>query len=120
MGKTLAGIRKMGGLPGLIFIIDVKNEHTAVKEARKLDIPSVAIIDTNCDPDEVTYAIPGNDDAIRSIKLITHLMAEATIEGRAIVEKKDEGEEEVGEEVEEGAVVREGENSAEAKQEEVN
>jgi len=90
MGKTLAGIRKMGGLPGLIFIVDVKKEHTAVKEARKLGIPSVAIIDTNCDPEEVTYAIPGNDDAIRSIRVITSLMADATIEGKAAVDKPED------------------------------
>ena len=89
MEKTLMGIRKMGGLPGLVFIIDVKKEHTAVREARKLNIPSVAIIDTNCDPEAVTYPIPGNDDAIRSIHLITHLIAEATIEGKAAVEKAD-------------------------------
>ena len=90
MGKTLAGIRKMGGLPGLIFIVDVKNEHTAVKEARKLGIPCVAIIDTNCDPEEVNYPIPGNDDAIRSIRLITSLIAEATIEGKAAVERAED------------------------------
>jgi len=88
MGRTLAGIRKMGGLPGLIFIVDVKHEHTAVKEARKLGIPSVAIIDTNCDPEEVDYPIPGNDDAIRSIKLITSLIADATIEGKAAVDRE--------------------------------
>ena len=120
MGKTLAGIRKMGGLPGLVFIIDVKNEHTAVREARKLGIPSVAIIDTNCDPDEVTYAIPGNDDAIRSIKLITHLMAEAIIEGKAIVEKDDDPQDDSGREEEETEVNNEGESSAAEQPQEAN
>ena len=90
MGKTLAGIRKMGRLPGLVFIVDVKKEHTAVREARKLEIPSVGIIDTNCDPEDVSHVIPGNDDAIRSIKLITHLMADAVIEGTAAKAKDDE------------------------------
>ena len=80
--RTLAGIRNMGGLPGLVFLIDIKKEHIAVLEADKLSIPSVAIVDTNCDPDLVTYPIPGNDDAIRSIGLITHLIADAAIEGK--------------------------------------
>lgn len=84
--RTLAGIRNMGGLPGLVFIIDIKKEHIAVREAAKLGIPSVAIVDTNCDPDLVTYPIPGNDDAIRSIALITRLIADAVIEGRAEAE----------------------------------
>ena len=87
MIKTLEGIRKMNGLPGLIYIVDIIKEHGAILEARKLDIPSVAIIDTNCDPDLVEYPIPGNDDAIRSIEVITHAMADAVIEGRAAGEK---------------------------------
>jgi len=87
MIKTLEGIRKMNGLPGLIYIVDITKEHGAILEARKLDIPSVAIIDTNCDPDLVEYPIPGNDDAIRSIEVITHAMADAVIEGRAAGEK---------------------------------
>ena len=81
--KILSGIRKMVGLPGLVFIVDLKKERLAVAEAKKLDISSVAIVDTNCDPESVIFPIPGNDDAIRSIQLITHLMAEAVIEGRA-------------------------------------
>lgn len=81
--RTLSGIRNMGGLPGLVFIIDIKNEHIAVLEAAKLGVPSVAIVDTNCDPDLVTHLIPGNDDAIRSIGLITHLIADAAIEGKS-------------------------------------
>jgi len=88
LNNTLVGIRKMGGIPGLVFVIDVKNEHIAMLEAQKLNIPSVALVDTNCDPDTVTHVIPGNDDAIRSIALITHLMAEAVIEGRATAEKE--------------------------------
>ncbi|MEE2831248.1 MAG: 30S ribosomal protein S2 [Candidatus Latescibacterota bacterium] len=87
MIKTLEGIRKMNGLPGLIYIVDIMKEHGAILEARKLDIPAVAIIDTNCDPDLVEYPIPGNDDAIRSIEVITHAMADAVIEGRAAGEK---------------------------------
>ena len=87
MLRTLEGIRKMNGLPGLIYIVDIIKEHGAILEARKLDIPSVAIIDTNCDPDLVEYPIPGNDDAIRSIEVITHAMADAVIEGRAAGEK---------------------------------
>ena len=84
--RTLAGIRNMGGLPGLVVIIDIKKEHIAMREAAKLGVPSVAIVDTNCDPDLVTYPIPGNDDAIRSISLITHLIADAAIEGRSEAE----------------------------------
>jgi small subunit ribosomal protein S2 len=84
--RTLVGIRNMGGLPGLVVIIDIKKEHIAMREAAKLGVPSVAIVDTNCDPDLVTYPIPGNDDAIRSISLITHLIADAAIEGRSEAE----------------------------------
>ncbi len=87
LNKTLMGIRNLPGLPGLVYIVDVKKEHIAVKEARKLGIPSVAIVDTNCDPDEVTYPIPGNDDAIRSISLITHYIAEAALEGRVAADR---------------------------------
>lgn len=83
MAKILNGIRKMAALPGLIYIVDIKKEKLAMAEARKLGVPSVAIVDTNCDPDLVTYPIPGNDDAIRSIELITRLIAEAVIEGKA-------------------------------------
>ncbi len=81
--RTLAGIRNMGGLPGLVFLIDIKKENIAVSEAVKLGIPSAAIVDTNCDPELVTYPIPGNDDAIRSIGLIAHLIADAAIEGKS-------------------------------------
>ncbi len=81
MIKTLEGIRKMNGLPGLIYIVDIMKEHGAILEARKLDIPSVAIIDTNCDPDLVEYPIPGNDDAIRAIHIYCELVAGSVLDG---------------------------------------
>ncbi len=80
--ENLGGIKDMRGLPGALFVVDPKKEHLAVSEARKLNIPIVGIVDTNCDPDEVDYVIPGNDDAIRSIKLIASAMADAVIEAR--------------------------------------
>ena len=80
--KYLGGIKNMKNLPGAIFIVDPKKERIAIAEARKLGIPVVAIVDTNCDPDEVDYVIPGNDDAIRAVKLITETMANAVMEGR--------------------------------------
>jgi len=80
--KNLGGIKEMRELPGAVFIVDPKKEHIAVREARILGIPIVAIVDTNCDPDEVDYVIPGNDDAIRAIKLITSKIADAVLEGR--------------------------------------
>ncbi len=83
MQRTLAGIRNMGGIPGLVVIIDIRKEHIAVREAAKLKIPSIAIVDTNCNPEEVSYPIPGNDDAIRSIGLIAQYLADAVIEGKA-------------------------------------
>ena len=82
LDDTLGGIRNMGKLPGAIFVIDPRNEAIAVREGRRLNIPIVAIVDTNCDPDEVDYAIPGNDDAIRSIRLVASRMAEACIDGQ--------------------------------------
>lgn len=80
--KFLGGIKDMRRLPGALFIIDPRKERIAVAEARKLGIPIVAIVDTNCDPDEVDYIIPGNDDAIRAVRLLTGKMAEAVLEGR--------------------------------------
>ncbi|MCL2036804.1 MAG: 30S ribosomal protein S2 [Oscillospiraceae bacterium] len=80
--KFLGGIKTMEKLPGALFIVDPKKEKIAVLEARKLGIPIVAIVDTNCDPDEIDYVIPGNDDAIRSVKLIAGAMANAVIEAR--------------------------------------
>jgi small subunit ribosomal protein S2 len=78
--RYLGGIKEMPGLPDAIFIVDLKKERIAVQEARKLGIPIIAIVDTNCDPDEVDYVIPGNDDAIRAIKLISNKIADAIIE----------------------------------------
>ena len=80
--KNYGGIKEMEGLPSAIFVVDPKKERNAVLEAKKLGIPMVAIVDTNCDPDEADYVIPGNDDAIRAIRLIASVMANAVIEGR--------------------------------------
>ena len=80
--KYLGGVKEMKKLPGALFIVDPRKERNAIAEARKLHIPIVAIVDTNCDPDEVDYVIPGNDDAIRAIRLIAATMANAVTEGR--------------------------------------
>ena len=80
--KFLGGIKEMKAFPGALFIVDPRKERIAVAEAKKLGIPIVAIVDTNCDPDEIDYVIPGNDDAIRAVKLIAGAMADAIIEGR--------------------------------------
>ena len=80
--NNLGGIREMKKLPGALFVVDPRKEHIAVAEARTLGIPIVAIVDTNCAPDEVDYVIPGNDDAIRAVKLIAGKMADAVLEGR--------------------------------------
>ncbi len=82
--RSLSGIRDMGRLPGLVFVVDIKKEKIAVHEARRLNIPVVALVDTNCNPDDVDYPIPGNDDAIRSIELITRLVSDAVLEGQKI------------------------------------
>ena len=96
--KYLGGVKEMKKLPGALFIIDPRKERNAIAEARKLNIPIVAIVDTNCDPDEIDYVIPGNDDAIRAIKLIASTMANAVLEGKQgqdeVVETKDEAAEE--------------------------
>jgi small subunit ribosomal protein S2 len=81
LSKSLGGIRDMGRVPSAVWIIDTKKEHLAVDEARKLKIPVIAILDTNCDPDEVDYPIPGNDDAIRAVSLLTRLIADAVADG---------------------------------------
>jgi small subunit ribosomal protein S2 len=81
LDKTLGGIRDMSRVPSAIWVVDTKKEHIAISEARKLGIPVVAILDTNCDPDEVTYPIPGNDDAIRSVALLTRVVADAVADG---------------------------------------
>lgn len=79
--KSLGGIRDMGRLPQAVWVVDTKKEHLAIDEARKLHIPVIAILDTNCDPDEVDYPIPGNDDAIRSVALLTRIIADAVADG---------------------------------------
>jgi len=100
--KTLGGIKGMSKLPGIIFVIDPKNEEIAVQEAKKLGIPVVAIVDTNCDPEPIDYVIPGNDDAIRAIRLLSAKIADACIEGaqarnNALQEESEGGEEPVEE-----------------------
>ena len=80
MTRFLGGIKEMNKLPGALFVVDPRKEHIAVAEARQLHIPIVAIVDTNCDPDEIDYVIPGNDDAIRAVKLLAAKMADAVIE----------------------------------------
>ncbi len=80
--KNLGGIRNLNGMPGALFIVDPRKERIAVSEAHKMGIPVVAIVDTNCDPDEIDYPIPGNDDAIRAVKLIVSKMADAVLEGK--------------------------------------
>jgi small subunit ribosomal protein S2 len=82
--RNLGGMQNLERLPEAIFVIDTKKEHIAVNEARKLGLPVIAIVDTNCDPDEVDYVIPGNDDAIRSVALVTRIIADALAEGRQI------------------------------------
>ncbi len=99
--KNLIGIREMEGLPDALFVIDPKKEHIAVQEAQKLGIPVVGIVDTNCDPDDIEYVIPGNDDAIRAIRLFTSKIADSVLEGYSIAEEQylaSEGKEEPAEE----------------------
>lgn len=100
--RNLGGIKTMDGLPDAIFIVDPRKEHNAVLEAKKLGIPVVAIVDTNCDPEDADYVIPGNDDAIRAIRLISSVLADAVIEGRQ------------GEQTEEAAAEKEAEEAQEA------
>jgi small subunit ribosomal protein S2 len=87
--RNLSGIRDMQKLPGAVIIFDTLKEKIAVQEANKLTIPSIAIVDTKCDPDQVTYPIPGNDDAIRSIKLVCQILADAIMEGRSQLDKSE-------------------------------
>jgi small subunit ribosomal protein S2 len=105
LNSVLAGIKDMPALPHAVFIVDLKKEHIAVQEAHRLEIPIIAIVDTNCDPDEVDYVIPGNDDAIRAIKLLCSRIADAIVEvkavewqGAEVVEAAEEAEEAEGEE----------------------
>jgi len=121
--KNLGGIKNMGSLPDIMFVIDPKKEYIAVKEARKVGVTVVGVVDTNCDPEELDYVIPGNDDAIRAIKLICHKIADAIIagmeakkekettlvEGADVVEEEDKNEEteSVGEELQSQEAVKE-------------
>jgi small subunit ribosomal protein S2 len=89
LDTNLAGIKDMPGLPDILFVIDSNKEAIAVKEARRLGIPVVAIVDTNCDPDEVDYVIPGNDDALRAIRLFASKIADAVVEGRSLATEQD-------------------------------
>lgn len=89
LNQNLAGIKDMNGLPDLLFVIDSNKEAIAVEEARKLGIPVVAVVDTNCDPDKVDYVIPGNDDALRAIRLFTTKISEAVTEGRQLATEQD-------------------------------
>jgi small subunit ribosomal protein S2 len=92
LDNNLGGIREMKQLPGAVFVVDPKNEAIAVREAIKLNIPVVSIVDTNCDPDPINFPIPGNDDAIRAIRLITSKIADACIEGRQKYDEKQQAE----------------------------
>ncbi|MBI4498358.1 MAG: 30S ribosomal protein S2, partial [Chloroflexi bacterium] len=106
LNKMLGGIKEMTRLPGALYIVDPTKERIAVAEARRMGIPLLAIVDTNCNPDEIDYPIPGNDDAIRSVRLITSKLADAALEGLAAREYY---EEEEGEEVAAGTVYEPGE-----------
>ena len=100
--KFLGGIKEMPQMPGALFVIDPRKEKIAITEAKKLGIPVVAIVDTNCDPDEVDYVIPGNDDAIRAVKLLTSVIGDAVLEakqGASLDTASEEAEEEAVEEV---------------------
>ena len=105
--KNLGGIKEMEELPGVIFLVDPKKERIAILEAKKLGIPVVGLVDTNCNPEEVDYAIPGNDDAIRAVKLIADVMANAVIEGRQGESFEPEMEEEQVAETEEATSIEE-------------
>ena len=112
--KTLGGIRSMSRVPSAIWVVDTKKEHLAVDEARKLGLPVIAILDTNCDPDEVDYKIPGNDDAIRSVTLLTRVIADAVAEGLVARSQARSGESAEGVAVEEPLAEWERELYAEA------
>lgn len=114
LDNNLGGIRTMNGLPSAIFVVDPRNEAIAVREGRRLGIPIIAIVDTNCNPEEVDYIIPGNDDAIRAIRLITSRIADACIEGKQRMVEKQQAEtdkeiEEVAEVADAGAELKPGE-----------
>ena len=115
--KYLGGIKDMKGMPGAIFVVDPKKERIAVKEARILGIPVVGIVDTNCDPDDVDYIIPANDDAIRAVKLITSCMADAIVEAKQGESFQEAPEEAPAEEAEEAAEAAEAEAEEAAEEE---
>lgn len=92
LDNNLGGIRNMTRLPGAMFVVDPKNEAIAVREGRRLNIPIVAVVDTNCDPDDIDYIIPGNDDAIRAIRLLTSRVADACVEGKQRFDEKQQAE----------------------------
>ncbi|MEG1753515.1 MAG: 30S ribosomal protein S2, partial [Christensenella sp.] len=119
--KNLGGIREMKGLPGALFIVDPRKERIAIAEAQNLGIPIVAIVDTNCDPDEIDFPIPGNDDAIRAVKLITSKMADAVLEGKQGEQMEDAAEavETIAEVITEAEVVAEEAAAAEEIAEEI-
>lgn len=126
LNKNLSGVKDMGKLPGAIFIIDPKKESIAIAEAKKLFIPIVALVDTNCDPDDIDYVIPGNDDAIRSIRLLTSRISDAVKEGKDILNKTKEDaaekkaiEEKIAAEQEAEKAEAQAETPAEGKKEEV-
>ena len=105
--RNLGGIKEMDKLPGVIFLVDPKKERIAILEAKKLNIPIVGLVDTNCNPEEVDYPIPGNDDAIRAVKLIADVMANAVIEGKQGESFEPEMEEEVNQNEEEATSIEE-------------
>ena len=105
--RNLGGIKEMDKLPGVIFLVDPKKERIAILEAKKLGIPVVGLVDTNCNPEEVDYAIPGNDDAIRAVKLIADVMANAVIEGKQGESFEPEMEEQIAETSEEATSIEE-------------
>ena len=105
--RNLGGIKDMDKLPGVIFLVDPKKERIAILEAKKLEIPVVGLVDTNCNPEEVDYAIPGNDDAIRAVKLIADVMANAVIEGKQGESFEPEMEEQIAETSEEATSIEE-------------
>ena len=113
LDKNLSGVKEMNKLPGAIFVIDPKKESIAIAEAKKLSIPIVALVDTNCDPDDIDYVVPGNDDAIRSIRLLSSKVTEAVNEGRSILNKKNE--EAAAAKAAEEAIAAEAKEAAEAK-----
>jgi small subunit ribosomal protein S2 len=116
--KYVGGIRTMRELPVALWVVDPRKEHIAVTEARRLRIPIIAIVDTNCDPDEIDYLIPGNDDAIRAVKLITARIADAIIEGRQGVQLTPEPEAAAGPAVEEGTAGAEADAAEDAEPQE--